>query len=201
MWEPTVFHSLEEGRNAGWSAAAVLSTEEGQPIFVVAPLRIIKCSEQALLRLHMDLHGLLLPSVPVSKVWLYLRNAQLGDHLLDEVYYYEQIWVHKTLRELRLRPQIIAVLQGTRERIDQDLRPANALVRLTVPDQEFLRFSRSVIKVGTMSMDQEVERLNLEEGHDRYVYFSVPTFIRSLMASDVSNTSEDGQQHYQPGQI
>lgn len=196
-WDKAIIAAGE----GNYDVACVLSSSWEEFVFAAFPLDMLQCAEATLLRLHMNLHKLKFPHVSENEVWLNLRKMDVGDSLFGDVYYFRRIWVHKIFRELGLHGQIAEVIEGTRERIDQHFQLASAALRLTLGVFDAPRQSTQVVEVSPTIASGEMARLNYEEAHDRYLYFSSRTFIQDESAVTAPGETSPAQEHYQRGQI
>lgn len=106
--------SLAEARAyQGSDAIAMLEGDDGGQTYVVCPVALIRCDEPTLRQLLLDIDSVEWGEPDMVKL-CYLRRA-VGEHVGGGMGWrpsHGGVWVHRTLRDRGLEPQILAVLAG-----------------------------------------------------------------------------------------
>lgn len=123
----TSFASLPDAQHDP-QGVVILEGDEGGQIYVVAPARLVACTEEVLAQLLVDLDEICWPGNDPGMRHLVYERVPEGEYVAGGMGGGEVtggIWIHPRIEDIGLAGEIRAVLSGTVER----LRPESRALR------------------------------------------------------------------------
>jgi hypothetical protein len=99
---------------------AILEGDDGGQIYVVCPVSLVKCSEDALNNLLRDLDDIAWPGNDLNSARVFYERRPIGSPVfggMGGAYVIEDIWIHQEFIDAELDDGIREVIKGRRSSI------------------------------------------------------------------------------------